>query len=170
MKAVVVTWMLALLIGCATVPDNGLARSTGVVASEPPDRESLHDLVVMAATASLAEVEAFLGPVPEGVGPIRTKAGPFRTGRSALIEKASFYRSGDGWDINFVLLGHRISGCFSMDDLPEAVGAEEYFPFGSEPRRFRLVRGDGVRVEFDSFPGRFSYNCLRSVTLRDRSR
>ena len=105
MKAVAMVWVLALLIGCTAVPDNVVAHSTDGDASEQPGLESLHDLAMMAATASLAEVVAFLGPVQKVRVPSERKQG-------------------------------RSSGCFSTDDLPETVVAEEYFPLDSEPRRF----------------------------------
>ena len=164
-KAMFAAGVLALLAGCASTSDSEFAYT--VPAAESPVLESVNDLVLLASTADFDEIAELFGPLPEDDSPpYLTRNGPFPTGRSVLISQVSLSRSGGRWNIAVSLLGPDLVGCFEMDDLPGVVGARKVpRPRHSESDYFRLA-GPRMQTEFRSFPGRFTYRCLETITFR----
>lgn len=161
------TLALVLLTACMAVAPGGFAHEPSGV--EPPAVKSVRDLVMLAREAGFEEVAALFGPLPDDDAPAYVeKGGPFPTGRSVFISHVSFSRSGGQWSIAVSLLRPHQVGCFEMKDLPEMVGATKARrPSHSESDYFRVV-GPRLSTEFKSFPGRFSYMCLDTITFRER--
>lgn len=164
-KAMFAAWVLAFLAGCASISDSEPVYTAPAV--ESPVLESINDLVLLASTANFDEIAELFGPLPEDDSPsYLTRNGPFPTGRSVFISEIGFSRSGGRWNIAVSLLGPDLVGCFEMDDLPGAVGARKVpRPHHSESDYFRLA-GSRMQTEFRSFPGRFTYRCLETITFR----